>query len=256
MTISPAQRTATAVGAIAGLVSGMMGVGGGVVMVPLMVSNLGLTQHLAHGTSLAVMLFTGLASAISYGWQGTLDLAIALELAAGTVVGARIGAVLCSRISAERLRQGFGLLVLVIGLRMIVPLPSGAAMVELGSPIAIGLTIALGVLVGIVSGLMGVGGGIFMVPAMVLLLGLSQQEAQGISLAVIVPTAMSGAYTHYRHNNVAVKLVPWIAVPSILTALVGAYLAHLLPAAILQRLFGLLLLFVGGRMALARPKKA
>jgi uncharacterized membrane protein YfcA len=124
-----------------------------------------------------------------------------------------------------------------------------------GSPAAIAATIVLGLLVGVLSGLMGVGGGIFMVPGMVLLLGMAQQEAQGVSLAVIVPTALSGAFTHNQHGNVSTEVVPWLAIPSVLTALLGSFAAHLLPAAILRQLFGLLLLYVGGRMALSGGQK-
>lgn len=224
-------------------------------MVPLMVSFIGLTQHAAHGTSLAVMVFTSLASAIAYGWQGSLDMGVVLQLALGTMVGARLGAQWCSRIPADKLRRGFGLLVLVIGLRMVLPMPVGDALVAPGSLAAIAATVVLGLLVGVLSGLMGVGGGIFMVPGMVLLLGMAQQEAQGVSLAVIVPTAISGAFAHYQKGNVSTGTVPWLAIPSVLTALLGSYAAHLLPADILRQLFGLLLLFVGSKMALSGSQK-
>jgi uncharacterized membrane protein YfcA len=192
MQLTEHQRAGLLTGTISGLVSGLMGVGGGVIMVPLMVAYMGLAQHAAHGTSLAVMVFTGLASALAYGWQGSLDLGVAAQLALGTMVGARFGALWCSRIPAEKLRRGFGFLVMVIGLRMVLPWPVADPLVAPGSPAAIAATILLGLLVGVLSGLMGVGGGIFMVPGMVLLLGMAQQEAQGISLAVIVPTARRG----------------------------------------------------------------
>jgi uncharacterized membrane protein YfcA len=255
MRLTERQRAGLLTGAASGFVSGLMGVGGGVIMVPLMVGYMGLTQHAAHGTSLAVMVFTGLASAIAYGWQGTLDLGVVIQLAIGTIVGARFGALLSTRVPAENLRRGFGLLVVVIGLRMVLPLPVADPLVAAGSPAAIAATIVLGLLVGVLSGLMGVGGGIFMVPGMVLLFGMAQQEAQGVSLAVIVPTALSGAFTHRQQGNVATDVVPWLAIPSVLTALLGAYAAHILPAAILRQLFGLLLLYVGSRMVLFGPRK-
>jgi hypothetical protein len=246
--------TSLVIGTITGLLSGLMGVGGGVIMVPLMVHFLPLSQHLAHGTSLAVVIFTGLASAITYGWQGSIDLVVALELAAGTVVGARIGALWMNRIPAAQLRRAFGVLLLLVGLRMVVPLPAGPALVSTDSLVGALTTLALGLCIGILSGLMGVGGGVFLVPAMVLLLGISQQDAQGISLAVVVPTAMVGAYTCLKRGNVATTYVPWLAVPSIVTAVIGAVIAHSLPAAVLRQLFGLLLFSVGGQMALTRPK--
>jgi len=93
------------------------------------------------------------------------------------------------------------------------------------------------------------------VPAMVLLLGLTQQSAQGISLMVIVPTAMVGAYTHARHSNVVGRLVPWIAVASIVSAIAGASLANALPAAQLKQIFGAFLLVVGGQMAITTRRR-
>ncbi len=246
--------TSLAIGTITGLLSGLMGVGGGVIMVPLMVHFLPITQHLAHGTSLAVVIFTGLASAITYGWQGSIDLVVSLELAVGTVIGARIGALWMSRIPAAQLRRAFGVLLVLVGFRLLITLPSGAAIVVAGSVGGALITVAIGLCIGILSGLMGVGGGVFLVPAMVLLMGLPQQEAQGISLAVVVPTAIVGAYTCFRKDNIATTYVPWLAVPSIVTAVVGAVIAHSLPAEVLKQLFGLLLFFVGGQMALTRPK--
>ena len=76
-----------------------------------------------------------------------------------------------------------------------------------------------------------------------------------MSLAVIVPTALSGAFTHNQKGNVSTEVVPWLAIPSVLTALLGSYAAHLLPAEVLRQLFGLLLLFVGSRMALSGGQK-
>lgn len=250
------KATALLIGAITGLLSGLMGVGGGVIMVPLMVQFLPLTQHLAHGTSLAVVIFTGLASATTYGWQGSIDLVVALELAVGTVAGARIGALWMHRIPAAQLRRAFGVVLLLVGLRMVAPLPTGAAIALAGSLAGVAITLALGLGIGILSGLMGVGGGVFLVPAMVLLLGIAQQEAQGISLAVVVPTAIVGAYTCLRRGSVATTYVPWLAVPSVVTAVIGAVIAHYLPAAMLKQLFGILLLVVGGQLALTRPKES
>ena len=77
------------IGAAAGLMSGLMGVGGGIVMIPLMTAFLGLTQHKAHGTSLAVIVFTAIAGALTYGFTGHTDLLIALELIAGSMIVAR-----------------------------------------------------------------------------------------------------------------------------------------------------------------------
>jgi len=253
---SSSSRTTILIGSATGLLSGLMGIGGGVIMVPLMVHFLPLTQHVAHGTSLAVVVFTGLASAIAYGFQGSLNLLLAAELALGTVTGARIGALWMNRISAARLRQAFGFLLGLVGLRMILPLAAGAPLFVHDTALGFLVTVSIGLIVGILSGLLGVGGGVFLVPAMVLLLGIQQQEAQGVSLAVVVPTSIIGAYTHSKKGNVATERVPWLTVPAVLLALVGSYFAHSIPGETLKQGFGVMLTLVGAQMVLTKGRTA
>ena len=110
---------------------------------------------------------------------------------------------------------------------------------------------AIGLVAGVLSGLLGVGGGVIMVPAMVALLAFTQQQAQGTSLAAIVPAALAGAVVyHFRGGH-----VQWpVAVAMGLAAMVGSWLlgaplATKLDADLLKRLFGVLLIVVGLRMA-------
>lgn len=236
------------IGTAAGLMSGLMGVGGGIVMIPLMTAFLGLSQHKAHGTSLAVIVFTAIAGALSYGWQGHTDLFIAAELAAGSIVGARIGALTMNRIPARELRMLFGVFLVFVGVRMIVPLPQSSVAIDPHTVEGLMVVIVIGLATGILSGIMGVGGGIIMVPAMVLLLGLAQQDAQGISLLVMIPTSIVGATTHLRKGNVISRIVPWIAVTSIVFAVVGSSLAIGPLKSVLRQLFGVFLLVVSGQM--------
>ena len=108
--------------------------------------------------------------------------------------------------------------------------------------------LGIGIVAGLLSGLMGIGGGIVMVPAMTLLLGVEQHVAQGISLLVIVPTAIVGATTHFRHGNVDLKIATTLGLFSILGGLLGSQVAQGLERQWLQLLFGLLLLYTGSRM--------
>ena len=114
--------------------------------------------------------------------------------------------------------------------------------------VAVVVIVVLGLITGILSGMLGVGGGIVMVPAMVLLLGLAQQDAQGISLLVIIPTSLVGATTHLKRDNVVSRIVPWIAVTSIVAAVAGSSLAIGPLKSILQQIFALFLLFVSVQM--------
>ncbi len=109
--------------------------------------------------------------------------------------------------------------------------------------------IVIGILAGFVSGSLGVGGGIVIIPALVFLLGLSQQQAQGTSIAVLsVPVAMVAAYNYYKGGYINFKYAGIIIITFVLGAYFGSKLAVHLPAKTLQKTFGVLLLLVGIKM--------
>ena len=117
------------------------------------------------------------------------------------------------------------------------------------------LAILSGLFVGVLSGVMGIGGGILLVPIMVLGFGFAQQIAQGTSLAAIVPTALVGAYTHDRAGNVDRTAAAWVSGGGLFGALLGALVAVHAPRVLLVRLFGVLLIFSAYRIwATRRPK--
>jgi hypothetical protein len=111
---------------------------------------------------------------------------------------------------------------------------------------------AVGVLIGLVagtiSGMFGVGGGTVTIPAMVLLLSVEQHTAQGVALGAMLVTATAGALTHYRQRNIDLKVAIWIAPTAVGFSLLGAWLAGVISADWLTRVFGAALLVIGGRM--------
>jgi uncharacterized membrane protein YfcA len=107
-------------GVATGLFSGFFGVGGGVIGVPLLVGLVGLTQHKAHGTSLATITVTATASAAVYALRGDVDWGLAAEVACGSVIGVALGARLMAKVPAHQLRRVFAVFMLVIGIYMIV----------------------------------------------------------------------------------------------------------------------------------------
>ncbi|MBI3966325.1 MAG: sulfite exporter TauE/SafE family protein [Chloroflexi bacterium] len=109
-----------AIGGFAGLLSGLLGIGGAVFLVPALVGWLSVTQYRAAGTSLAVVPLVAIASGLIYGANGLVDLRVAAVLAIGSTVGAHLGARFMKRIPAQHLRRLFGGLMLVIGLRMVI----------------------------------------------------------------------------------------------------------------------------------------
>jgi uncharacterized protein len=117
------------------------------------------------------------------------------------------------------------------------------------------LAILTGLLTGVLAGVMGIGGGILLVPIMVLGFGFGQNTAQGTSLAAIVPTSIVGAYTHDRAHNVDRGAAIWVSIGGLVGALAGALVAARLPRELLVRLFGVLLVYSAYRIwAGRRPK--
>ncbi len=239
-----ARETALALlaGLIAGLAGGLFGVGGGIVLIPLLTLGFRLSQHQAHGTSLAAIGATAAASLVVYGRHANVAWGTAVLVGLASVTTARYGARLAARTSARDLKRAFALFLLLVAARLLWKAPSAA-----GSPFhsvvwSVAFDLALGSAVGVLAGFMGVGGGILAVPAFTLVLGMSQQAAQGTSLAVILATAPAGAFEHHRHGNLVLRLVPWLAAGAAAGGLLASRFVQDLPQSLLARAFALFLL--------------
>lgn len=112
--------------------------------------------------------------------------------------------------------------------------------------------LGIGVTAGVLAGLLGIGGGLLMVPAMVLLLAFDQHLAQGTSLLVIIPAAAAGSFTHHRHGRLALRDAAALGLGGVAGALLGSVTALSLDDQLLQRLFAILILFMAARMLLQR----
>src|ERR1700741_5249724 len=165
-----------ALGALAGARCGMMGVGGGIVLVPLLIQFLGVSQHTAQATSLAFVVATALVAAAPYIATEPLDLPLATLLAAAAVPGVLAGVGLAKRTPAPWLRRAFGVAMLATAVRLLAapPEPTAAAAIW-----AWPLNVLLGLAVGFLAGLLGVGGGVMLVPVLVLGERIPQHAAQG-----------------------------------------------------------------------------
>ncbi len=238
------------IGLAAGLLAGLMGVGGGVLMVPAMVYLLGYSQHEAHGTSLAIMVLLATVAAISYGILGSVNWLVAVTLVPGGMLGAVAGARATRRLPALRLKALFAVFVLLTGLRMMFGGNGAPGAVLLDGAGAAVAGLGTGLVSGFLAGLLGIGGGIVMVPVMVLVLGITQQTAQGTSLAAIVPTAISGARTHYRLGHVDLGGAAGLALGGVPGSIAGSRIANALNADTLQGVFGAFLLLMSALMLL------
>lgn len=115
------------------------------------------------------------------------------------------------------------------------------------------ILIAIGIVTGAVAGMLGIGGAIIMIPALVFLLGLSQQTAQGTSLAVMLPPiGILAAYNYYKAGEVNLKFALILAAAFIVGSYFGSKLALTIPQPILKKIFGILLLLVAAKMLFSK----
>lgn len=235
------------IGIIAGILGGLVGVGGGVIMIPLMILAHRISQKSAHGTSLVVLIFTGLSGAATYALKGSVDYQASLFLALTAMISARSGAHYCHVVPDVHLRRYFGIFILVVAFLLIFKLFLPALHYTAQGWTKITVLLVIGLFSGFLSGLLGVGGGVVMVPAMVLILGMSQHTAQGSSLLTMVPAGAVGAFTHWRLGNVQAKLLPGLICGIMAGTFIGGTAANLMPEQPLRILFASVLVWMGLR---------
>jgi len=253
-----------AAGACAGLASGLFGIGGGLIIVPVLLFSFRLvgvadsvTMHLALGTSLATIVVTSLSSLRAHHKLGGIMWPVFRPLAVGLVIGAVAGAQIAGALSNDVLQSVFAVFVLLMAARMAVGGQPPAHRTVPGTPVLV----ATGGVFGIISSIVGIGGGSLNVPFLVWC-GTEMRKAVGTSAACGFPIAVAGAAGYviagWHHPDLptwSTGFVYWpgfagIAVASVLLAPVGARLAHRLPQPVLKRTFALFLVIVGGKLLL------
>ena len=238
------------VGLVTGIFGGLVGLGGGVIMIPLMMRFFKFSQHQAHGTSLMALVFTGLSGAVTYYLKGSVDFVGAGLLAASAIFTARFGALYANALPEWQLKRAFGFFVIFVSL-LLLSKPYLTHLAFLAHPAhgwpKIAALLASGAVAGFLSGMMGVGGGSIMVPALVLVVGHTQYTAQGSSLLAMVPAGSVGAYTHWRLGNVVPRVLLGLIPGILIGTYLGGSLAHLLTEADLRLVFAAVLIWLGLR---------
>jgi len=237
------------IGLIAGLMSGLFGVGGGTVIVPLLVLLLRFDQRYAAGTSLAAVVPTATIGVISYSVHGAVAWIPALILAVGAVLGAQIGTWLLPRVSVAALRWGFVVFIAAVIVSLFLVIPSRDAQFELTWLSGSGLAV-LGVITGVLAGLLGVGGGIIVVPILMLVFGTSDLVAKGTSLLMVIPTAISGTVGNLKRGNVDLIAAALVGLAACTTTALGAWLAELVDPATANILFAVFLAVIAVQMGM------
>ena len=241
------------IGLTAGIFGGLVGLGGGVLMIPLMVSFTKLRQHKAHGTSLVALVFTGIIGALTYALHSAVDVWAAVLLAVAALLPARWGAKYCCDLPAAKLQKAFGIFLVFISVLFLLKpyLPSFFHPDTVWARTLI--LLVTGMTTGFFSGLMGVGGGPIMIAGMVLLAGFDQHTAQGSSLLAMVPAGAVGAFTHWQLGNVEKGLLPGLIPGIIVGAFAGGSFAHFLPETTLRVIFTVVLVWTGIRSIKTPP---
>ncbi len=252
-------------GAVAGVLAGLFGIGGGVVIVPALEAALGVVgvdpairMHIAVGTSLATIVPTSVSSARAHHRRGSIDIDVARRFAPYMVVGAVLGAWVASAVHSRVLAIVFAVVALVVAARMV--------LVPNVRPLAAGVPRAywVGVVptsIGLLSALMGIGGGVMSVTAFSLF-GMKIHRAVGtaalLGLAISIPGALGFVVAGLGDPRAPAGSVGYvsaigflcIASATVLTAPLGAKLAHSFSERRLTLLFGLFLVFVSLRLLL------
>ena len=247
-----------------GFASGLLGVGGGFIMTPvqyMIFTNMGLPVDiaikLAFGTNLLVVLPTAASGAWRHTKEGAVWWKAAIVMGGCGLIAAFIGAALATRLPGTVLKTTFGVVVIASGIRM---LTAKAPKTEPEAKDNPWLWVAWALPLGIITGIIGIGGGVLMIPVMVLALKFKMHNAIATSLAVMMFTSIGGA-TGYMINGLSVPDLPdysigyvnlpsWflLAVTSIGMAQLGAITTHKLPAKQLSYIFIAIMFYIGLRM--------
>jgi hypothetical protein len=261
---TPQIITLLVTGLAVGFASGLLGVGGCFIMVPVqfwVLKSVGVDPtiaiRIAFGTNLLVVLPTALSGAMTHHKKGAVLWRAGLALGAFGAIGAFVGAFIASNLPAKVLTTAFGVAVILGAMRMLTATPPK---VTEEPPESLVPYILWGIPLGIVSGIIGIGGGVLMIPIMVIFLKFRMHEAVGTSTALMILTAIGGSLS-YLINGLGVQGLPpystgylnWLqfillAGCSIPMAVVGARTAHRLPAKQLRYVFILVMLYMGLKM--------
>ncbi len=246
-------------GALAGTLAGMLGIGGGLIIVPALVIAFkvqgfdpSVIMHLALGTSLATIVVTSLSSIRIHHQHGAVQWAVVVRLSAGIMVGALCGALLADQLSSDWLQKTFALFALLVALQMALELRP-----EVGHQLPGRAALAgVGGVIGVVSALVGIGGGTMTTPFL-LWCGVAVRQAIATSAACGLPIAVAGALGYWLAGFDVAGLPEWssgylywpalfgVVASSVVCAAFGARMTHRLPVRALKRVFSLLLFFIG-----------
>lgn len=237
------------IGMIAGIGGGLVSLGGGTLVIPMLMGWMKMTPVAARGTAIAVSLFTAGMGAFVYGKNNMLDLPVAIWVALPSLIIAPLAAGWSENWPAGRLKTGFGLVVVLGGMLVMFRDEAGIAL-TVSAQWEIPYLLLVGLLEGLIAGVIGISGGPILAPLFVLGMGMPQQLAQGCSLAARLPAVATGAWENWHLGNIQPGLIPGLALGGVAGAWLGSRTALWLPEHSLRILFAIFLILLGGHYLL------
>jgi hypothetical protein len=231
--------------ALIGLSLGMLGGGGSILTVPVFVYVLGFEAKQSIAMSLAVVGVTSLAGTIGHWRAGNLELRTALLFGLVAMAGAFAGANIATFLSGSVQLLLLGVVMLAAAVSMFKRGGTSAG-TETGRRAPLPVIGAAGIAVGILTGIVGIGGGFLIVPALVLLAGISMKQAVGTSLLVIALNSAAGLAGYLGQVTIPWSFLAGFTAVAVAGILAGTYLVRLVPADALRRAFAVFLLLMGG----------
>lgn len=230
-----------AIGGLLGVFGGLLGIGGGLFAIPTLSLLYGMDQQLAQGTALAMVVPNIVLGIYKYNQRNKIDWKTALILGGCAFALSWFGALIALDLDQRSMRKifiGFLLFIAVWNLLQMLGKRVNSGLRQLAWPYFAGL----GSVSGFLGGLFGVGSAVIATPVMTMFFGASQVVAQGLSLAIAVPTTVATLVTYSAHGQVAWSTGIAMAIGGVLTVSYGVRAAHSLPQHILKIIFSLFVL--------------
>ena len=234
-------------GALLGAVGGLLGIGGGLIAIPVLGYLYGFDQHLAQGTALVMIAANVVVGVWRYHQRHRIDFRAVATMSLFSMAATWGAAKFASRVGADSLQVAFAVFLILLagyfGFDALRSRTSKAPATEAPPlPLPQSVLPVLGVVSGAMSGFFTIGGGLVIVPALVSLLRMEQIRAQGMALALVVPSSIIALLTYGQEGHVAWSTGLPLALGGVLSVSWGVQLAHRLPALRLRILFCLVLL--------------
>jgi hypothetical protein len=227
--------------ALIGISLGLLGGGGSIITLPILVYVIGVPPHEAVGMSLAVVGATSVVAAVMHHREGRVDVRVGVLFAGAGFGTAFFGSRITQLLSPEALLLAFAAVMIVVGTLMLLgrsasePAPHGRSALR---------AVAAGAAVGLLTGILGVGGGFLIVPALLLFGGLTMREAIGTSLVVIAANCAAGLAGHLRYESLDLRVTGLVTAAAVAGSVAGSRLSGRVSPQALRRAFAVAILSV------------